>query len=74
MDAVSLEVKWAVLSFHSNDKLRFMSNSNKETMFEGINKILEASGQIQRGPEDYWKSKQWKLKGNPFPVFKISLR
>ena len=66
MDAVSLEVKWAVLSFHSNDKLRFMSNSNKETVFEGINKILEASGQIQRGPEDYWKSKQWKLKGNPF--------
>ena len=66
MDAVSLEMKWAVLSFHESDKLRFMSNSNKETVFEGINKILEASGQIQRGPEDYWKSKQWKLKGNPF--------
>ena len=60
-------VKWAVLSFHEDDKLRFMSNSdNKETVVEGINKILEASGQIQRGPEDYWKAMQWKLKGNPF--------
>ena len=66
MDAVTSDVKWAVLSFHESDKLRFMSNSDKETVFEGINKILEASGQIQRGPEDYWKSKQWKLKGNPF--------
>ena len=67
MTAVSPEVKWAVLSFHESDKLRFMSNSdNKETVVEGINKILEASGQIQRGPEDYWKAMQWKLKGNPF--------
>ena len=60
-------MQWAVLSFHESDKLRFMSNSdNKETVVEGINKILEASGQIKRGPEDYWKSKQWKLKGGPF--------
>ena len=67
MNAVSPEVQWAVLSFHENDKLRFMSNSdNKEIVVEGINKILEASGQIQRGPEDYWKAMQWKLKGNPF--------
>ena len=66
MDAISPEVKWAVLSFHESDKLRFMSNSNNDTVFEGINKILEASEQIQRGPEDYWKAKQWKLKGNPF--------
>ena len=63
----SPELQWAVLSFHGNDKLRFMSNSdNKEIVVEGINKILEASGQIQRGPEDYWKAIQWKLKGNPF--------
>ena len=67
MNAVSPEVQWAVLSFHENDKLRFMSNSDKkETVLDGINKILEASGQIQRGPEDYWKAKQWKLKGYPF--------
>ena len=60
-------MQWAVLSFHEDDKLRFMSNSdNKETVVEGINKILEASGQIKRGPEDYWKAMQWKLKGNPF--------
>ena len=66
------EVKWAVLSFHENDKLRFMSNSDKkETVLDGINKILEASGQIQRGPEDYWKAKQWKLKGNPFMGMKF---
>ena len=44
-----------------------MSNCDtKDTVFEGINKILEASEQIQRGPEDYWKAKQWKLKGTPF--------
>ena len=63
----SPELQWAVLSFHGNDKLRFMSNSdNKETLSEGINRILEASGQTQRGPEDYWKAKQWKLRGVPF--------
>ena len=67
MESVSPEVNWAVVSFHDNDKLRFMSNSDsKDAVFEGINKILEASGQIQRGPEDYWKAKQWKLNGNPF--------
>ena len=66
MKAVSPEVQWAVLSFHEDDKLRFMSNSdNKETVNKGINTILESSGQIQRF-EDYWKAKQWKLKGSPF--------
>ena len=60
-------MQWAVLSFHEDDKLRFMSNSdNKETVINGINTILGASGQIQKGPEDYWKAKQWKLKGTPF--------
>ena len=60
-------MQWAVLSFHEDDKLRFMSNSdNKETVIKGINTILGASGQIQKGPEDYWKAKQWKLKGTPF--------
>ena len=44
-----------------------MSNSdNKETIIKGINTILEASSQILRVPEDYWKAKQWKLKGRPF--------
>ena len=64
MNAVSPEVQWAVLSFHEDDKLRFMSNSNnKETVIKGITTILEASGQIKRGPEDYWKAIQWKLRG-----------
>ena len=66
VEAISPEVKWAVFSFHEDDKLRFMSNSDANGVFAGINKILEASGQIQRGPEDYWKAKQWKLKGRPF--------
>ena len=47
------EVKWAVLSFHGETKLRFMSNSdNKETIIKGINTILEASAKILRGAED----------------------
>ena len=67
MNAVSPKVQWAVLSFHEDDKLRFMSNSdNKETVIKGITTILEASGQIKRGPEDYWKAFQWKLRGEPF--------
>ena len=72
----SPELQWAVLSFHGNDKLRFMSNSdNKETLSEGINRILEASGQTQRGPEDYWKAKQWKLRGDPFfGIYGMDLR
>ena len=58
--------KFAVLSFHETDKIRFLSSSSNTVMLtDEINKILEAANVIQNICF-YEKAKQWQIKGVPF--------
>ena len=57
---------WAVLSFHESDKVRLMSSRGTEDkVAEGVNTVLEVAEVIQETKE-YWKAKQWKIRGAPF--------
>ena len=57
---------YAVLSFHEENKIRFMTNSNtSEQLVKCIDKVLRSAERI-KAKQNFGRAVQWKVIGDPF--------